>query len=499
MSFSPITLLDGYKVDHRRQYPLGTKVVYSNWTPRKSRIKGIDKVVFFGLQYFIKKYLIQEFREKFFKQPLNTVVESYKRRINNYLGPNSIDYHHIEYLHSLGYLPLQIDAIDEGTRTKIGVPQLVIHNTDPDCFWLTNYIETLLSCSLWQACTSATIADKYKSEMLKYASISDSSGIGFVDWQAHDFSFRGMSSVETAMISGAAHLLSFKGTDTIPAIDFLEEYYDANSDLEIVGGSVPATEHSVMCLSSAVSSEIETFKRLITEVYPTGILSIVSDTWNLWQVVTEFLPALKDVIMSRDGKVVIRPDSSRTNPQDILCGTPKESRTWSYDNPKWNEAEEKGLVQCLDEIFGSTLTEEGYKKLDSHIGAIYGDSITVDRFIESSERLLNKGYASTNVVYGVGSFTYQYNTRDTFGYAVKATYGKVNGVDVPFSKDPLTDDGEKKSARGLLSVRTDESNQYILVDDLTEVDPLSELTTVFKNGYLVKNTSLREIRSRLDA
>ena len=276
-------------------------------------------------------------------------------------------------------------------------------------------LETLLSAIIWKPSTSATTAFQYLKTFTRYAQDTVGDDAGFIPWQGHDFSFRGMSGVEDAVMSGAGHLLSFAGTDTIPAIDFLEKYYNANCEKELIGGSVPATEHSVMCMGTQ-GDEINTFDRLITTIYPTGIVSIVSDTWDFWQVITEFLPVLKDKIMSRNGKVVIRPDSG--DPVKIIIGD-KDAIAGS--------PEYKGAIECMWETFGGTITEKGYKLLDGHIGLIYGDSITTERQLEILEGLKQKGFASYNVVLGIGSYTYEYVTRDTFGFAMKATYGEVNG------------------------------------------------------------------------
>lgn len=480
---NPLLYTDGYKVDHRRQYPEGTTLVYSNWTPRKSRIDAIEEVVFFGLQYFIKKYIIEEFNTNFFNKPKKEIAEKYSRRINNYLGPNSVGIKHIEDLHDLGYLPMVIKALPEGSSVPIRVPMMTMYNTLPEFFWLTNYFETILSTTIWMPCTSATIAKQYRRILDKYAN-ETSTVPEFVDWQGHDFSMRGIAGMEAAVMSASGHLLSFSGTDTIPAIDFLEEYYNANSDKELVGGSVAATEHSVMCMGTN-TGEQETFKRLITEVYPNGIVSIVSDTWDLWKVLTEYLPNLKQEVLARDGKVVIRPDSG--DPADIICG-----------NPNGKTAEEKkGVIELLWEIFGGQTNSKGYKELDSHIGAIYGDSITTERATDICERLKQKGFASTNVVLGIGSFTYQYNTRDTFGFAMKATYGEVNGEGREIFKDPITDDGTKKSAKGLLKIEK-ENGTYKLVDQVNwEEEKTGELKEVFKDGKLLVDDSLQDIRNRV--
>lgn len=482
---STLHLTDGYKVDHRNQYPTGTSLVYSNWTPRKSRIEGVDKVLFFGLQYFIQKYIIDDFNQNFFSQPKEEVIQRYKRRIDNYLGPDAITYDHVEALHDLGFMPIEIKAVEEGTLVPMRTAMFTIWNTQAEFFWITNFLETIMSCVMWLPCTSATTAFQYRKILDQYAE-KTGGDLAFVDWQGHDFSFRGMAGVEAAMMSGAAHLLSFAGSDTIPAIDFLEEYYEADCEQELIGGSVAATEHSVMCMGTQ-DAEIETFKRLINETYPSGIVSIVSDTWDFWQVITEFLPELKSDILARDGKVVIRPDSG--DPVKIICG----DATAPEGSPEY-----KGAIECMWEVFGGTVTSTGHKLLDAHIGLIYGDSITIERCIAICEQLHQKGFASTNVVLGIGSFTYQYVTRDTFGFAMKATYGEVNGKGREIFKDPKTDDGTKKSARGLLMVEGRDGMVTGMKDSATkEEEQQGMLQTVFKDGSFVQKTSLKKIRERV--
>ena len=483
MKANPFLLTDYYKVGHVFQYPDNTTLVYSNLTPRKSRYDTIGEMVFFGLQYFIKEYLIDYFNDNFFTRDKPEVIAEYKRRIVTSLGAHLPTYGHLEKLHDLGYLPIEIKALPEGSRVPMKVPCLTIVNTIPEFYWLTNFLETILSAIIWQPCTSATIAHEYRKLLDRYA---EETGMpaDFVQWQGHDFSFRGMSSLESAMISGMGHLLSFSGTDTIPAIDALEKYYHADADKELIGGSVAATEHSVMC-SGSKDGELETFKRLITKVYPSGIVSIVSDTWDLWKVCTEYLSALKDIVLQREGKVVIRPDSG--DPVKIICGDPNGQAI----------NERKGVIELLWDIFGGTITNKGYKLLDPHIGAIYGDSINLERAEEICEGLKEKGFAS-QALFGIGSFTYQYNTRDTFGLAMKATYVEINGEGREIFKNPVTDDGTKRSATGLLQVKM-ENGKFVLIDRVTwEEEKQGELKTVFKNGQLVKEFTLNEIRQRLN-
>jgi nicotinamide phosphoribosyltransferase len=487
MRVSPILLKDGYKVGHKFQYPQGTTLVYSNLTPRKSRSHEVNEIVFFGLQYFIKEYLIRQFDEEFFRRPKAEVIKEYARRMDNYLGKDSITYQHIADLHDLGYLPLEIKALPEGSLVPMRVPIFTIKNTQPAFFWLTNMLETVMSAILWKPCTSATTAFEYLQTFTRYARETVGEDLGFIPWQGHDFSFRGMSGIEDAVMSGAGHLLSFSGTDTIPAIDFLETYYRADCEKELIGGSVPATEHSVMCMGTQ-DGEVRTFERLIEDVYPAGIVSIVSDTWDFWQVITEFLPELKDKILARNGKVVIRPDSG--DPVKIIIGD---------EDARPRSPEYKGAIECLWETFGGTVTSKGYKLLDGHIGLIYGDSITTERQVAILEGLKKKGFASYNVVLGIGSYTYEYVTRDTFGFAMKATYGEVNGIGRDIFKDPKTDDGTKKSAKGLMQVYRDPATgKLALKDQCTwEEEGQGELKTVFRDGKLMVDWTLGEIRERV--
>jgi nicotinamide phosphoribosyltransferase len=446
---NPIMMIDGYKLDHRRQYPEGTEVVYSNFTPRMSRIPDQGKVTFVGLQYFLRKYLMEEFGEKFFGQDIDKICERYERRVNGYLGPNEIGTEHIRELHELGYIPLTFRAVPEGTSVDLRFPFFTVENTHPNFAWLVNYFETLLSSVLWMPCTSATTASRYRALLEDFAEKTGSAQ-EFVDFQGHDFSFRGLPGPEAAALSGMGHLTYFKGTDTLPAIDLIEDYYGG----DFIGASVPATEHSVMCAGGA-DDERETYERLLA-LYPKGILSVVSDTWDYFSVLTDLLPSIKDKIMARDGKLVIRPDSG--DPVKIICGDP---------NAPEGSPEYKGTVEVLWEIFGGTETATGHKLLDSHIGVIYGDSITYERCSAILAGLEAKGFASANMVFGIGSFTYQFTTRDTYGMAMKATWVQINGEGKNIFKDPVTDGGFKKSAKGRLAVVEDEFGNNVLINEAT--------------------------------
>jgi nicotinamide phosphoribosyltransferase len=501
---NPLLLTDGYKTSHHQMYPPGTNLVYSNFTPRSNKYapKGCEQVVSFG-QQMVMVQIHEAFKNEFFSKPKDEVCGEMKRELSMYLGTD-YDVTHFEKLHDLGYLPIHVKGIEEGTLVPMKVPVLTIYNTHPDFYWVTNYLETILSNLLWKPMTSATIAHQYRKVLTKWQEKTDAEKGWFIDWQGHDFSMRGMDSVEAVISSGLGHLTSFSGSDSLPTIYGARKFYGEEG---AVCGSVNATEHSVMCAGGA-DDEVGTFRRLL-ETYPTGILSVVSDTWDLWKVCTEHVVTLKEEILSRDGKLVIRPDSG--DPVDIICGLPN-THTKHLTLPK-NSPEFKGVIELLWDVFGGTINEQGYKVLDSHIGAIYGDSITIDRAEQICSRLEAKGFASTNIVLGVGSFTYQFNTRDTFGFAMKATYVELEVpkfgelVDQNLNteiigreifKDPITDDGTKKSATGLLSVSRDAFGVISLNDKVSwELEGKGLLHTIYKDGEFQNQTTLTQIRERL--
>lgn len=496
--FNAISATDGYKLDHRRQYVPGTEFVYSNWTARGSRIPEIDKVIFVGLQYAIQKRLVDDF-VPFFEGDIDLICERYHNMLASYLGPEPADQigtDHIRALHNLGYLPLEFKALPEGTPVPLRVPMFTVENTHPDFFWLTNYFETILSAELWLPMTSATNAARIRENLNEWATKTGEplDGVGF---QGHDFSMRGMAGADAANLSALGHLVAFTGTETVPVLGFVDKFYKPE-DGYFLAGTVPATEHSVMC-AGGEESERETFQRLL-DLYPTGILSVVSDTWDFWGVLTNHLPSIKDQIMARDGKLVIRPDSG--DPADIICGLntryedPDEVAEGYSAGPEW-----KGAIEILWDLFGGTVNEAGYKVLDPHIGLIYGDAMNYDRIEDICSRLASKGFASTNVVFGLGSFGYQYQTRDTFGFAMKATNVVIDGVEKPIFKDPKTDAGTKKSLKGRIAVVNDGGT--IRAYDDSEADARDEiqetgfdlLTTVWKDGKFIKQYSFDEVRN----
>lgn len=474
---------DFYKLGHIDQYPADTEQVWSNWTARSTRIPGQKHVVWFGLQYFIKKILINEWA-KFFWQPRSQMIAEYKELVRSTLGVQEPRTDHLEYLHKLGYLPLDIYALPEGTLVPIGVPMLVITNTDPRCFWLPNYLETVLSAHLWKPITSATTAQRFRKLFLGHAKDFGERDLSFVDWQGHDFSYRGMSGNDDAIMSGMGHLLSFNGTDTIPAILAAREYYNAPLSC---GGSVPATEHSVMCAGTQ-EGEFETFKRLITEVYKTGIVSIVSDTWDLWRVLTEYIPRLKPEILARDGKVVIRPDSG--DPVQVVSGNP--------DAPVGSPAR-KGALRLLAEAMGT----DGHGHINK-AGLIYGDGISPERADAILQNARNFGLSPFNVVFGIGSFSYEMVTRDTYNFAMKATAVRRSGKIVDIWKKPVTDNFWKTSLRGIPCVyrrRVGQGDRVgeLYVEDGHKPEDLGrcEFRKVYSDGKLLIEEDFDTLRRRV--
>lgn len=472
---------DAYKLDHRRQYPPGTEVVFSNLTARGTRIPDVDVTVFFGLQALLANMTARW--DEFFRldcAELDAVLEHYDRSVTSLLG-ESVGTEHFRVLHEIGHLPLRVKAFREGALVPLRVPYFTVENTDPRVYWLTNYLETELSAELWQPITSATLA--WRNRILLDERAARSGDPDAVDYQGHDFSCRGMAGIQAAAASSAGHLISFRGTDTLSALRYVERNYPG--DNAILAGSCPATEHSVMCAGGR-DAEYETFERLL-DLYPSGILAVVSDTYDLWRVCTDFLPRLKNRIMTRDGKLVIRPDSG--DPELILCGDP---------NAPQGSPANRGVVNLLADEFGTTLNKKGYRDLDPHVGAIYGDSITYERADAITANLIRQGFASTAVTFGYGSFTYQYQTRDTFKMAMKATWVQINERGHDILKDPITDDGTKKSATGRLAVRRMmDSRPYLIEHANPEQEANQELQLVYENGKTLRQSSFADVRDQL--
>lgn len=528
---------DFYKWAHPHLMLDGITEMYGNFTSRHgklSNIKGNEEVTFVGLQYFIKDVLIREWNETFFSQPKEDVISEVKLIARSALGATDYDTSHLEELHDLGYMPVSIKALPEGVSVPYGVAPVTFVNTVEGFGWLEGFLETSFSCENFPIQTSATTARAYLKRTIE---AFDAAGLphDLVPFMCHDFSFRGCFGRHAAAMSGFGHLTAFAGTDTIPSILFAKKYYGADLNSELVGASVNATEHSIT--TSAIAAFMEEdpsltkleaevkYVEYLMEQAPTGILSHVSDSFDFWAFVSEGLPILKEKILGREGKLVIRPDSG--DPVKVLTGLrifdgdsstirytksqvrsiakTQEYDAYIYDGVVFeignvvdttpNTYEVKGLIECLGDLFGTTESPTGLKLLHDNIGAIYGDSITLERQDQIISRLEAKGYAGV-VVLGIGSFSYQYITRDTHGSAVKSTFAVRDGVEFDVCKDPVTD-RKKKSAKGLLRIEL-EDGKYVQYDQQTrEQEQQGELREVFRDGNLLIETTLEEIRENV--
>lgn len=467
MNALPLLLLDFYKTTHHEQYPKGMTKLVSYLTPRMSRLKSEDKLIMFGLQGFIKTYLINYFNKNFFERPLEEVINEYERVLNATLGKGAFNTQKIIDLHNLGYLPLSIKAVPEGTRVPIKVPMIEISNTHKDYAWLVNTIESLMSAEMWHPMVSANVGYRYRQIVNKYYGISVDDNVPRAK-ALGDFSFRGQESLQSAVKSSSAFCLSFLNTATVPAIMYLEDNYNCDCTTEDVAYGSISTEHSVMCSNYAVDGdEISFVRRLLTEIYPNHSFSMVSDSYDYWNLLDNILPRLKKEINEHNGTLLVRGDSG--DPVEIICGIEIDEdeelqneydileyyRELSFDSniqeteihyckindkyykvkiePEWssergghtdknyyfvdnyniyyNEYEltpaDKGTVELLFEHFGGTINSKGYKVLNPKIKAVYGDSITTERCNEIYRRLIKKGFACNNVSLGVGSFSMQ--------------------------------------------------------------------------------------------
>lgn len=538
-----LLMTDIYKVAHMRAYKEGTSKVYSYLCARSSKVS--EYAVFFGLQPYIKmleKKITQENAEEFF--------EYYSMFLGTEVPQDVVD--KINGLVSLGYIPLEIKAVKEGTKINNKNVLATVTNTVEGYGWVVGFFESLL-LKVWAPISVATLSHKYY-EFAKKLTIETSDSGFLLPWLVHDFSYRGVSSEGTAEICASGHLLNFAGTDTITAVKFMKENYGATG---LIGASVPASEHSIHCSYGPTEQDEYDYVDKMLTLNPTGLVSVVSDAYNYWRMLTVTLPKFKDIILARDGKFVVRPDSG--NPKRIICGEDiqkyeslldaeysckdeiddiassihgetngeyfdrivevyskfylmkyevmynrYDKQYYFVDEVNMTSCEEieltpeqKGTIRILDELFGSTTNSKGYKELNSKIGIIYGDGMFFDRYKDIVETMKSMGYANTNLVVGVGGLLVQQHNRDDLGFAFKATHAIINGASVELFKDPITDSG-KRSHKGLMKLIKNEDGTFTTLDQVNEQEEKEgELTTVFLNGKVVKEYTLSELRDTL--
>lgn len=546
---SMILMSDYYKQAHAEQYPQGISKLISYATARMTRIPKEmygDKLTVFGIQAYVKDFLIERFNETFFNVPLEEAMQEYRDIIGDTFPIQYVDTGKFEALHKLGYLPVEICALPEGCRVPIRsafelpegqcqVPFMSIVNTHPDFPWITEFLESVTSSEIWYPMAVANQAYYYRQIANEYY---EKTGCGSARSAISEFGYRGGKSSDASIKASAAFLTSFNKTATIPAIKYVRDYY--GDEAKDIGGGMISTEHSVMCSNYAVDNTEETFlKKLFSELYPTGNVSVVMDTYDYWANLERCgVGELKDIIMNREGTVFFRGDSG--DPVDIICGENvgvykslverqcvrgiaedtifvEDEQCWyRWENSTWVRYTKKpvqvlGTVGLLWEMFGGTVNEAGYKVLDSHVHAIYGDSITPSRAKEIYSRLADKGFAACNVALGAGSFSMQCAetedgrllpfTRDTYGIAVKCCYVEdKDGNTYEVFKNPKTDTEKfKKSQRGMIWVGLNENVEIIAEDGYTSetIPEYNMLQPIFRDGKMLNEVSLEKVRNRL--
>ena len=454
------TLTDSYKICHWNMMPPNTQNVYSYFEARTGAT--YNKTVFFGLQYYLKAYLAGQVvtREK---------IEAGARLSRAHFGnDNYFNREMWEYILEKynGYLPVEIKAIPEGTPVPINNVLMTVVNTDDKCYSLTNHLETILS-QVWAGSTVATLSNEiYK--MLEFYR-KETGNMDFIKFGLHCFGFRGVSSIESAGVCGAAHLVNFLGTDTLKAMETAIEYY--NASLDGLAYSVAATEHSVMT-ARGEDGEEQVFENLLKQ-YPTGILSVVIDSYNYKNFVNNIALKYKKEILGREGKVVFRPDSG--DPTSVTLD----------------------VLEGLSKVFGTTKNDKGYIDLNPKVGALWGDGIDYMGIRSILFSMKNNGYSTNNIVFGAGGALLQKHNRDTQRFAFKSSAQKRNGVWHDIYKNPL--DASKLSKKGILKLVKDAEGNYHTINGHTDGfnEAKDEMVTVFKNGIITKEYNFSDVRKNV--
>lgn len=463
MTDNIITKTDSYKVAHHNQYPKGTKYVYSYYESRNGA--KFDKTLFFGLQYILKRHLEGAVVTQ---EKINHAEELFKNHFGNSEYFNKEGWEYILKAHK-GRLPVRIKAVTEGSVVPVSNVLMTIENTDPKCYWLTNYLETILS-QVWYPSTVATLSKHVKLLIKEYLHFTSESSDG-LNFMLHDFGYRGATSQESSGIGGAAHLVNFLGTDTLSAMELAHDYYQA--DLRSLAFSVAATEHSIMTARGEHGEE-QIVKELL-ENYPKGILSVVSDSYDIYNFVENILgKTFKQQILDRDGVFVTRPDS--ISPQHP---TPEAQMVW--------------IAESLWKSFGGTVNSKGYKVINPKIRMLWGDGIGIEGVDKILKALADAKFSAENVAtFGMGGGLLQKVNRDTQRFAFKSSAQKgEDNVWHDVFKNPK--DQSKASKKGRFKLAK-EQNKYLTVDI---TDPREdELKTVFLDGRIIKQWDFNEVRTK---
>jgi len=464
-----VLLADAYKYAHHKLYYPGTTGIYSYL---ESRGGMFDETVFFGLQYFLKEYLAGEaFTQADLDEAEGFLLQVFGR--SDVFDKSKFQYILDKYN---GKLPVKIKAVAEGTRVPVGNVLMTIENTDPECYWLTNFLETLLM-QVWYPCTVATLSNQVKKIVTDYYAETATDGAeAGIDFVLNDFGFRGVSSVESAKLGGAAHLLNFNGSDNLAGSAMAINYYDAQ---KVYGLSIPATEHSI-CTLLGKEGELDVFKHVL-KAFPTGIIACVSDSYNIFRACEEYWgEELKEEILKRDGTLVIRPDSG---------------------DPVMTLLE---IFEILFNKFGYTVNSKGYKVLPPQLRVIQGDGVNYESIKTIYAALKQACISAENLVLGMGGALLQKVDRDTQRFALKCSSAVINGTAVNVAKSPteMNANGDitasfKKSKSGRLKLVKINGN-FTTVTEAGNESFADELQIVFENGEIIKQLTFEEVRANLN-
>lgn len=503
MLIKPYLETDFYKVSHAMNvkgtntpalHPEKIETVYETLTPRQNTyFKYDDKMVVFGYEFFMHD-LLNSWQKEFFDKDWDEIKPDFEvfRDMSNDQVYNSMVAKFKE-LHDLGYLPLEVRSLPEGSLVPMRVPALSIRNTDKRFYWLPGFLETTLLANTFVTTGTASVARQFRKIAEHYADLS-AEDKSYIDFQFHDFSQRGQHGDEASVLAGIGHLSSFKGTDAIPAVAALKQVYSKTDPHELFGASVVATEHSIM---ESLAGEYGTDKdgqiaayRSLIKRNPDGILSVVSDTYDYWQVIDEVLPSLKNEIMKRNGKLVIRPDSLDEY----------RAKTGQHIH---NTAEQLVVsLQALYDTFGGHVNKKGYKVLDPHIGLIHGEGISLDNIRPIFDAILKAGFSAENVIFGVGAYVYSVKvSRDDFGQALKASACVIDGQEKVIFKAPHSKkEAFKRSPHGAVSIHGTSGN-YKMIENLTMEqaadDPENQMKLLYRPGQGARLTPLHTVRQRI--
>lgn len=451
---------DSYKATHWKQYPPKTTNIYSYFESRGFPQGWDDYVVFFGLQYFLKKYFVGKVvtQEGLDKSAARWAAHFGNDKLFNYEG-----WKYILEKHD-GKLPLSIQALPEGSVVSTNIPLMTIENTDPNAYWLTNWLETVL-VQMWYPCTIATNSRGCKKLIKNYLELTgDPTGLPF---KLHDFGFRGVTCPEQAAVGGAAHLVNFQGTDTFIACDLLMDYYGAN----MPGNSIAASEHSTIT-SWGKDGELEAFRNML-EQYPEGLVACVSDSYDIMNAVNVYWgKELKEKVLSRDGTLVVRPDSGEVVPTVLK------------------------VLEGLGNAFGTLYNTKGYKVLPPQIRVIQGDGIDREMLHNVLFAMEKEKWSADNIAFGSGGGLLQKFNRDTLQFATKCSWAKGEDYERDVYKDPVTSSA-KKSKRGRFSVVKTISGGYEVYPE-SQQPKHNRLEEVFRDGELLIEHNLDEIRKRAE-